>query len=292
DREPAHQVALAVDIGGGHVRAGFVNRHGRVEKSAIGKLPARGNPDELAALLQALRAELGNPDLPQAHHAGIAVPGIWDRTTGIMKKAVNLPALEGVNIRKLFADALESPVYIDNDVNAATWAQWHARDDRPARFVYLSIGTGIGGGVILDGQLVRHTNGGPGHLGFLIVDPNPPDTDNNDQGVPGSLSACAAGAILKSHISPDGAGVEDTALDRAAEALAIGILQIVHLYQPDELTLGGGVMDHNPRLVDLTSAAFSLRRSMLTPAAFQICGAALTTDSAGLIGIGMLAFHQ
>ena len=101
---------------------------------------------------------------------GIAMPGIWDRQTGVMQRALNLPRLEGTDVVRLFERALRRPVRVETDVNAAGWAQWRAIRPCPLRFVYLSIGTGVGGSVILDGQLLRHTRGGAGHLGHLIVD--------------------------------------------------------------------------------------------------------------------------
>lgn len=277
---------LAFDIGDGHIRAGVIEADGTCSHDIRRPTPPNGAPDQLFDALRTLRDEIITQHKIDEAGVGVAVPGIWDRMTGVMRRAVNLPALEGVNIRDLFTQALERTVVIETDVNAATWAQWRATTPTVERFVYLSLGTGVGGGVVLDGELVRHTNGGPGHLGFLIVEPDAQESPGNDQGVPGSISAIAAGAVLSS----EGKYASDEAtLRRAARGLAIAIANIVHLYQPHIVALGGGVIEHNPTLVAFTQQAFAARRSVLTPRQFAIAKAPLTSDSAGICGAALLA---
>lgn len=291
------QTALSIDIGGGTVRMAVVSRGGVVAARVTAPLRNQGDPDALKATLHDLLGQLERMCPLPADFVGIAIPGIWERSSGIMRTAVNLPRLVGVNIREFFETTLQRNAVIDTDVNAAAWAQWRQLNPSPARFAYLSLGTGVGGAVILDGQLVRHTNGGAGHFGFLIV--NPADTQQTPHYVPGSLSAIASGPALQAASGTDARSplehrgvLSSEALKRGGEALAIGIVQIVHMYMPDVIVLGGGVVDHHPQLVDETQKAFESRRTRLTPEAFHIERAKLPSDEAGVVGAALLALAR
>lgn len=280
------------------MRVAIVSRGGVVAARQMAPLPAGGEPTALASTLRDLLSNLERMGpLPQ-DFVGVAIPGIWDRATSIMRKAVNLPALEGVNIRTFFEETLQRSAVIEVDVNAACWAQWRQLSPAPNRFAYLSLGTGIGGAVILDGQLIRHTHGGAGHFGFLIVDTSAEATKSGHC-APGSLSAVASGPALqalsgldtRSPIEARGT-LSRQAIETAARGLAVGILQIVQIYMPDVLMLGGGVIDHQPELVEAVKAAFAKRRNLLTPEQFRIEKAPLCSDEAGAVGAALLAIAR
>ncbi len=285
--------ALGIDIGGTRVRVGIVAADGRLLARHESRLPADGDPGPLAEIVRTQVQAIQGPCPPVA--AGVALPGVWDPVTTVMQKAVNLPRLEGVNLRTFFEDAVGHPVILEADSNAAIWGQYHVLAPRPPRMVYISLGTGIGGGVILDGKILRHTRGGAGHFGFLIVDTTPgaPRGRNN---VAGCLSALASGPAL--HLAATGVAdpqaigdepLPDETMHRGAEALAIGIFNLVHIYAPELVLLGGGVVDNLPTIVELTQRAFADRPSKLAPAGLEIRRAPLTTHDAGVIGVGLLA---
>lgn len=225
----------------------------------------------------------------------MALPGLRDPATGILQRALNLPELEGVDVREYLAGAIGHAVFVESDVNAAGWAQWHHLDWRPARFVYLSLGTGVGGSVILDGRLVRHTRGGAGHFGLLVVD-TAPDAPVDVAGVPGCLSAVAAGSVLQGRAPPGkplGSATEsvlsEAVRERAARGLAVALADVVYVYAPECIALGGGVIDHHPELVEDARAALDRYRGDLVPAELVIEQAALRSDDAGVIGAALLA---
>ena len=275
------KTALGIDIGGTWVRIARVTPAGETVARSEAPTPPDGDPVLLSQLL-ATQVQRIRPNAPAGDIAiGVAVPGIWDRQTGIMQRAVNLPRLEGRNIRQLFADALGRPVFVATDVNAAAWAQWRALCPPPQRFVYISIGTGVGGGVILDGQIVGHTHGGPGHLGHLVVD-TAPDAPLCRCGCRGCLEALVSGPAI--------AGTAQ--LERAARALAIGLQQLAVLYTPDVIALGGGVIDHQSVLVDQTRLAWAQLRHGLAPPALKIERAPLPADQAGVLGVAQMALDH
>ena len=290
----ATDFALGIDIGGTHVRVGAVTADGRLRTRCEARTPAGGDPERLITFLRdsvrGITNELGPPAVP----IGVALPGLRDPATGTLQRALNLPRLEGVKVCECFADALGRPVFLESDVNAAGWAQWHDLAPRPARFVYLSLGTGVGGSVILDGELVRHTRGGAGHLGFLVVDTSV-DAPVDAAGVPGCLSAVAAGPALTrqtgrpAQLAATAATVPSTVLDQAARGLAVALANVAHIYAPDCIALGGGVIDHYPSLVDRARDAWQRYRGALLPAGLRVQRAALSSDDAGVIGAALLA---
>ncbi len=286
------QTALGIDIGGTRVRVGVVSADGAILARVESPLPPDGEPDSLGRVIaeHARRVVADAGTEPVA--AGVALPGVWDRQTGIMQRAVNLPKLEGVNIPQFFAHHLGRPAAIEADVNAAIWAQWHHMHPRPARFVYLSLGTGVGGGVILDGQIVRHTHGGAGHFGFLIVDTSP-DAPVDGSGIRGCLSAIVAGPALHSAVTAAGEEpLSDEVVTKAARALAVAFVQLAHIYAPDMIALGGGVIDHHPEIVDRARVTFAHYRGGLIPPDLRIERAPLSTNDAGVVGAALLALQQ
>jgi glucokinase len=294
---PPHS-ALGIDIGGTRIRVAAVTPDGCILARREAPLPPDGDPDPLRTRVGALAREIIDELQNEPQAVGVALPGIWDRRTGIMQRAINLPRLEGVDLRDLFATACGAAVVLDTDVNAAIWGQWHALTPRPERLVYLSLGTGVGGAVILDGQIVRHTRGGAGHFGFLVVDTSP-DAPAGHTGVPGCLSAIAAGPALHPAASGeadfgalDAEPLPEAVLERAAAGLAVACVQLAHIYVPDLILLGGGVIDHHPELVDRARAAFACYTSKLIPADLPIERAPLLTQQAGVIGAALLALEK
>lgn len=294
------QTALGIDIGGSFIRAGVVrvDTQSTPETSertntsilalAESPLPSEGDPKQLSQTVVELTKQVSpNKTGCSTSAVCVALPGIWDRQTGIMQQAVNLPRLEGVNIQQLFEEALTCPVLVETDVNAAAWGQWRRLCSNPQRFVYLSLGTGVGGAVILDGKLLRHTHGGAGHFGFLIVD-TAPDAPSDISGIPGSLSALAAGSALRLAAADQSShGIIDIGM-----GLAIALVQLVHIYAPDTIALGGGVIDHHPAIVDHARAAFQRYQSRLIPTDPLIIRAPLVSAEAGVIGAALLALEH
>ena len=292
-------IALGIDIGGSFIRAAVVRvdtqstpgAGGRVGTSILAlaesPLPSEGDPLQIAQAVKKLAERVRIKAGCTTSVVCVALPGIWDRRTGLMQKAVNLPGLEGVNIQQLFEETLACPAMIEIDVNAASWGQWQWLSLQPRRFVYLSLGTGVGGGVILDGKLLRHTHEGAGHFGFLIVDTTP-DAPSDASGIPGSLSALAAGSALRlAAADQSNQGIID-----AGRALAIALVQLVYIYAPDTIALGGGVVDHHPAIVDHARAAFQSYYSRLIPNDPRIIRAPLVSAEAGVIGAALLALKH
>lgn len=270
-------LAFAIDIGGTSIRFAIIDTAAPPASAIIESqkfaTPPGGDATALAAMIRdAASRLLRGREIP----VGVAIPGIRDESDRMIT-AVNLPALAGIDLRALFHTATGRDAAIQSDAICAAIAQLAARAlpppdaARSRRYAYLSIGTGIGGAVLLDGVPVAHTRGGAGHFGHLIVDSSL-DAPLCGCGARGCLEAVVAGA----------AGARVPAGVRA-RALAIGLLHVANIYAPDVIALGGGVIDANPALVPAAAAAFAALGCKL-PGEVRIELAPLPGDQAGLIG--------
>jgi glucokinase len=193
-----------------------------------------------------------------AEAVGIAVPSVVDFATGSARFSVNIP-LAGVPLREVLGTRLGIPVFVDNDATCAALAEAHADpDDVPRVLVMFTVGTGVGGGIVLDGHIFRGATGAAAELGHMLIaapakDGAPPKPEHWPQ--PGSLEEAADGdaltALAKERGFADGKaavaaaqegdpqGVD--ALRILGERLGIGMANAMHFLDPDMIVIGGGV---------------------------------------------------
>jgi glucokinase len=166
---------LGVDIGGTKVALALAEPgEPRLVAKARYATPNRGDADrdmgEIVAWAEALLAEHGvaRADLSAV---GLSVPGPVDFEQGLLVQPPNLPGWRSVPVRDAFAAAFDCPVVLENDANAAALAEWRLGAGRGTRdFVYLTMSTGVGGGLVLDGRLHRGRLGTAGELGHVPVE--------------------------------------------------------------------------------------------------------------------------
>ncbi len=290
--------AIGIDLGGTHTRVGLVDASGTLLNMRRGPT-LRSVPDLvdwIGASVSALAAG------GEADAIGLAVPGALSPDRSMILRAVNLRFLENVPLRDRLAERLGRRVVLDTDVGAAAWGEYARCPVRPARFVFLAIGTGIGAAAILDGRPVRHTHGGAGHIGQMVVDSSP-DAPRGPCGTRGTLEARVSGPALERAAQAAGLPTNlselqrrcqrgDTAagrvVDQAARFLAIGLVNVACLYAPNEIVIGGGAAGALPEVVERAAKAVRDLGGDLVPAHLHIRPAALG-DDAGMIGAALLA---
>jgi glucokinase len=186
---------------------------------------------------------------------GLGVPSVVDWENGRIRASVNVP-LEDVPLRDMLRERLEVPVFVDNDASVAALAEAH--DCGARHLVMLTVGTGVGGGVVIDGHVFRGATGAAPELGHMVIaadlgDGDPPHGERFPQ--PGSLESLAAGTALdrlaRDRGFDDGRAVVEAAHagdQRACEAvtllgrrLGIGIANAINAFDPEVLAIGGGV---------------------------------------------------
>lgn len=243
-----------------------------------------------------------------AQAIGVAVPSVIDFAAGRVRSSVNVP-LADIALRDVLTERLGIPVFVDNDASCAALAE--AYDDEGAivarHLVMFTIGTGVGGGIVIDGRVYRGATGAAAELGHTIVggalDCAPfPRRDRFPQ--PGSLESLAAGSALdglgREHGLPDATTVDAArdgnrgacaAINLLGRRLGVGIANAINTFDPDLVVIGGGVSAAGELL--LAPAREEAARFVLDGVGTktQICEARYGAE-AGVRGAALLAGQE
>jgi glucokinase len=285
---------LGLDLGGTKLLAGVVEADGTVlarERRRIGGLPLNALLDVVVEVVQALGPELD---------VGVGVPALLDQRTGVAVRCVHLP-LDGVQVGAVLADRLGRHVAVDNDATCAVLSEWTLGAAKGCDHVaLLTLGTGIGGGLVLDGRVYRGAVGAAAELGHVPVDLDGPPCFGDCPGR-GCLEALCSGSALARDAAPlfgpiTGEQVTRLALEGDARAvellramgekLGAGLAGIAMTLNPELIVVGGGVMAAGELL--LGPARAELRARALAPSrAVPVVPTALGED-AGMIGAALL----
>jgi glucokinase len=309
--------AIGVDLGGTKMLVGVVDSDRRVHHRST-SISAGRTAEELLRDLgeELLRARRARPDVIAA---GLGLPVTFDQGRGVAISAVNLP-IRNVPIRDLMAERLGLPVFIDNDANAAIIGEHRFGAARGAEnALMLTIGTGIGGGLILAGRPYRGSTGAGAELGHIVVDIHGPPCQGNCPSN-GCIEAVASGIALAREAREvaerepasalgrtlaaggeiTGSTVTDAALagDRAARdvialigrRIGTALAGLANAFEPEVIVLGGGVMAAGELL--LGPARDEMRARALPPMNETPVVEAELGPEAGMIGAAALALTE
>ena len=297
----AGQSTIGVDVGGTKIAAGVIDSDGRIERRVERPTPL-GSQDELLAELDGVVEELLADDVAAL---GFGIPSTVDQRSGRVVSSVHVP-LADVAFRERMSERFSLPVGIDNDGNAATIAEWKVGAGRGARhLVMLTLGTGIGGGLILDGKPYRGSVGAGAELGHMVLQYGGEPCGGActghghfEQLGSGGAADRAAAEILGagSHArdlvtaARDGNEAALEAMREIGRRLGAGIGSLVNIFNPELVLLGGGFSSAldlmlEPALEIVTEEALPPGRDLV-----RIVAAELGPD-AGLVGAGFVAFE-
>ncbi len=307
---------LGIDVGGTKVAVAQIE--GDVALHAVEHPTDLSDTDSLLRGIEAGVAEVqeaaGAPDA-----IGVGVPSQVEFATGTVLASVNIP-LEGVPLREELGRRFGVPVFVDNDANCAALAEAQHVPDPPAEhLVMLTLGTGVGGGIIIDGMIERGHSGLGAELGHVIVDgraaleatepgfPRPGSLELMCSGTGLELAATAAakanpggalGKLLAERgrvkgrdavaIANDGDDEALALFERHGRWLGLGIASVVNAFEPQYVVIGGGLS----RAADLfMDAAMEEAARNALPALWQRTTVTLAKagSDAGVIGAGLLA---
>jgi glucokinase len=263
---------IAVDLGGTQLRAALVAADGRIAAHERTATLVQEGPTAVVGRMLSLIAQvhLFLPAGARLLGVGVGAPGPLDPATGIVYSPPNLPGWEAFPLRQMLADALGLPVALGNDANVAALAEWRFGGGQGRHHVvFVTVSTGIGGGVIEDGRLILGRMGAAAELGFLILDPER-GTIWEDLASGTALGRAAAAAMPEhpdsllhqlappaavgaAHVAEAAARGDTLALalmEREARLLGLGFASILHVFSPEILLVGGSVILHNPGLLD------------------------------------------
>jgi len=304
---------IGVDLGGTKMLIGVLN--GTDVRYESREASTGQSEDELVELLVREVSE-AKEARPNAAAVGLGIPATIDHDAGVAVSAVNLP-LDDLPIRGLVSERVGLPVFVDNDGNVAALAEYlyGAAQGKP-NTVMLTVGTGIGGGLVLGGQIYRGATGAGAELGHTVIQADGPPCQGNcpNHGCVEALASgtalgreglavaestpdSALGKLLAAGETIDGRAVTVAALD--GDETAIGVFELIgsrlgvacssfaNIFQPDAIVVGGGVIAAGDLLLD--PARREMRRRALNPMnATPILEATLGND-AGMIGAAAMA---
>jgi len=313
------RLVLAYDLGGTNVRCGVLNEQAEILARAKTSIGSRPRPEEAVRMMKDMAletlAQLGQQASALAC-VGIGSPGPLDSRTGIVFETPNL-GWKNVPLAQLIGAALERPTFLENDAVSACWGEFVQGAGRGTQSMFiLTLGTGVGGGLIIDGKVWKGPDDIAGHLGHIIVEPNGPTQvfDN-----PGSVEAlCSATACIKqaqvaafsypesllAKIPPNqltGAYVNECAdqgdqpacdiFTRIGTYLGVACATIANALNPELGVVGGGLAAAGDKI--MLPLRKELRRRALPAAGRRLrMELAQLGDDAGLVGVAGLALHR
>ncbi len=311
---------IGVDLGGTKVLAGAVDVdlgvHHRARRNVAGSTDAAV---VLAAVIDAI-AEARHAVGGEMAAVGVGIPSLIDRRAGVAVTTVHLP-IRDIAAEAVLQERLGVPVVVDNDANCATFAEArHGAGRGAGRVVMLTLGTGIGGGIALVGRLERGALGAAAELGHMVVDqdglpchgacPNRGCLETVASGTalgrearllaverPGSALAAAMAAgvpvdgPLVTELAHDGDEAAREAVERIGRALGVGLSNIVNIFNPDVVVIGGGVIGAGELL--LAPARREMLSRALSPSRehARVLAARFGAE-AGMLGAALLAWER
>jgi glucokinase len=304
------QHVLALDIGGTKLAAGVVDTAGSVRSFIVESTQAEEGPERGLERLFALgrsAVEESGVAWPAISAVGIGAGGPLDAARGVLIAPPHLPGWVNVPLTQLAEEALGIPAALENDATAAAAGEHRFGAGAGTRhMVYLTISTGVGGGIVIDGRLYRGAGGNGGELGHVTVDYD--GRPCRGCGRRGCLEAYVSGTSIAERAREagmDGAVAADVTAaamagdpvasavwDETVNALACGLTSIVNLFEPELVVLGGGVVSGTGEQLLRPVRTRVLADSMPPAAAgVQIVEAGLG-ERVGVVGAAAIAIER
>lgn len=266
------EYAIGIDLGGTQLRAVVADRNGKIYHQTKIPTEAAHGPDavieQIIDCIEQMRPAV--PDDGTLLGVGVGSPGPLDPEAGVVFHAPNMAGWEDVPLRDRLAERTGLRVALDNDANVAAMGEWFFGGGRGYRHVvYITVSTGIGSGVIIDGRLLYGHRGAGGELGHTLI--NSEHFTSWENLASGRAMAVAAMAAMRQHpesrlhelATPEtvtGVNVAYAAeqgdalalrlMEREATLLGVGFVNVLHTFSPQILLVGGGVVTANPSLLE------------------------------------------
>lgn len=305
---------IGVDIGGTKIAVGVADAKGNLIQQDRFLVEGTGSPeaalDRIAEMSRDLLKRAGLL-LGEVSAVGIGSPGPFHQ--GKLADPANLPGWDGIDLAESLRLRLERPAYLQNDANAAAVGEWLFGRGRGSRHLaYITVSTGVGCGLVLNGDPYGGPHGNAAEIGHIVIEPNGPRCNC---GLTGCLEALASGTAIgragreraaeSDFLRPLGAAVDAAAVmrgwsagdpvagqivDAAANHLGHGLGVLINLVNPERIALGGGVMNAGERYLALVRR-YTERYSM--PTLFRetelvLSGLGADTGVVGAVAVAMV----
>jgi len=315
-------LALGIDLGGTKVLTAVIDAHGgMLSRDHCVTLAARGQDAVIASLVESGRRALerANLEASDLDAAGVAAAGLCNAETGVLLTSPNLPGWQDVPLRDIIEKELGRETFLVNDANAAALAELRYGAARGARnCVYVTIGTGIGGGIIVDGEVYAGAGGTAGEVGHMSIDGSGSLCNCGGRGCWETLASGTAlarearrrikegaGASILDHAGGDADKVTATVVYEAAQAgdalareliartgyyVGVGLANLVNVLNPEVIVIGGGLASMGDMLLGPAFEEAKRRAFRQAYQAVRFARAELGQDSA-VIGAAAYALQ-
>lgn len=314
---PQTEVVFAADLGGTHLRVATIDRTGKIYYRQMQATPQAEKPNEIVrVLIEGVRQS----ERSTAEQGGVistlsvVVPGTVNVAEGVVVKAPNVPCLDGFRLAAALESELERPVVLENDANAAALGEMWCGAGRGYRsLICVTLGTGVGGGIILDGKLWRGADGSAGEIGHIGLDPFAGVACTC--GSRGCLEVYASATavvrmtregqprypnsilhntqdLTSARIYQAGREGDELAIEvfrRMGVYLGIGLASLINVLNPEIIVIGGGLAN-GWELFEKYMHQQVIERAFPLPARRVKIVRAECGDDAGLLGAAQLAF--
>ncbi len=306
---------IGVDVGGTKISTAISGRDGKILENVVVPTGSEEGSDKvMERILKTIGdvMELSGTEPSEIAAVGIGAPGPQDQTTGSIVTTTNLP-FKNYSLTKPLEEKFGIPAYLDNDANAAAIAEWMFGEGRGCRnVIYITVSTGVGAGAVLNGKPYSGTTGNALEIGHMTIDPDSPHRCNcGNYGDLESLSSGTAIAkrgkeavergedtilrncgeissyeVYEAYLKGD--RVSEEILTEAFEYLGIALANMILIFDPEVIAIGGGVSSMGGILFDTATASMRKRCFGFMADRVKIVPTGLSKDT-GVLGALALA---
>ena len=254
---------IGIDVGGMSIKAGVVNHEGNIIAKCAVPTPLDNNENFCKAMLESVKGALkeANVEVADIEAIGIGAPGVVDRENGLLVNSPNIPYINAPVREYLQKNLKNVPVLVENDANSAALGEYY-KADNAKNFVFITLGTGVGGGVVIDGKLFTGTNGAAGELGHVVTHAGGrkcgcgrkgcweayasvtgliKTTEEHRDEIKGIKPGDRISGRTVFELAKKGDKDAERVRNMWIEEVAVGITDMVNIFQPDELVVGGAI---------------------------------------------------
>ena len=309
---------VGIDFGGTGIKVGIIDENGKILiKDSFVTDPQKSGDEIVKHIAECTQKVMDDSKLPQENILGIGIgsPGLLNPETGQLKIVTNIPNLNDIYLTKGISDYLNKPAFLDNDVNTMSLGEFYYGSGKGKKNVIaLTVGTGVGGGIILNGELYRGTTFTAGEIGHMSIDRDGKYCSCGNYGCleryVGKEGIIERFEIYKSKgietsidkyledgkITPkaismaakDGDKISIEVLKETGEILGHAIASLVNILNPEMIIIGGGISNAGDLLMEPIRMGMLKHAYTIPASAVEIVRAQLGND-AGLVGSASLA---
>ena len=299
---------IGIDLGGTNLKIALLDISCRIKhKFSLSTSLYTTKESLIEAIVESVYSILAKNSVPikNIKGLGLGLPGPIDHEKGMVHFFPNIPGWKEVNLRAILEKRLKIPVFVDNDANVMAFAEYKLGAARGAKnAVCLTLGTGVGAGLILDGRLFRGSSYAAGEIGHMPLNSTGPECNCGgiaclETYVGNRRISLYANKLFKKEISLEDVSALAYKGDKKAVAvwdhvglcLGLALVQVVNLLNPDCIVIGGGVANAGSILFDRVKETIFTRAMLVQARTVNVRKAELGND-AGMIGAGLIVLNN